>query len=134
MRDGVVAVDAEGHQDVGAGVGDAHLQELDHLAGHVARTPLHREAPHDVREHVQQAHGEICKGSSRSGGPWADTPARTCEGQLLDEEVHAGLAGAVQEQGHQHSRVAQHDDGEQDPEEDELLGLQGEHRRRSQTP
>lgn len=43
--------------------------------------------------------------------------------QLLDEEIHARFLVAVQVHGDQHRRVAEHDDGEQDPQHRELLGL-----------
>lgn len=59
MRDGVVAIDAQRHQHVRGGVRDAALHEANALAGHVAGTPRHRDAPHDVGEHVQQADAQV---------------------------------------------------------------------------
>ena len=59
MCDGVVSVDAEGHEDVGGGVGDHDLEEPDHLAGQQPRLPGHRHLPHDVRRHGEQPHAEV---------------------------------------------------------------------------
>lgn len=48
----------------------------------------------------------------------------TCQCQLFDEEVHARLPGTMQEQRHEHCRVAEDNDREQDPEKHELFSLE----------
>jgi len=59
VPDGVVSVDAHGHQDVGGRVCDDGLREADDLAGQVARPPGHGGAPNDVGQHVEQSHTQI---------------------------------------------------------------------------
>lgn len=61
MGDGVVSVDAERHEDVGGGVGDAGLEELDGFAGDISGIPWDSRTPDDIREHVQKSHTEICQ-------------------------------------------------------------------------
>lgn len=106
MGYGVVSVNAQGDQDICARIGDARLQKLDQLAGHVTGPPLDGDAPHNVGQHVEQTHAQVC------------------ECQLFNEEVHAGLPGAVQEKSDQHGRVAQDNDREQDPQKHKLFSLQ----------
>ena len=105
MGDGVVSVDAEGHQDVGGGVGDHHLQEPDQLAGQQAGLPGHRHLPHDVRRDGEEAHAEVG------------------EGEVHDEEVHPGAAGPGGELGDEDQGVAGHDHSQQQAEEHQLLRL-----------
>lgn len=64
MRDGVVAVDAEGDEHVRGRVGDHDLEEPDDFAGNVARLPGDRHPPDNVREDADQAHREICNRES----------------------------------------------------------------------
>lgn len=59
MCNGVVTVDAEGDQDIGGRICDARLHELDHFAGHIPGTPFDGDAPHDIRQHVQQSHAQV---------------------------------------------------------------------------
>jgi len=59
--DGIVSVDAHGHQHVGGRVCDADLREADGLAGQVACPPRNRDAPYDVGEDVEQSHAQIWK-------------------------------------------------------------------------
>lgn len=48
----------------------------------------------------------------------------TCECEVDDEEVHAGLSGlVVAEEGGEHGRVAHHDQRQQRPQQRELLRL-----------
>lgn len=61
MGDGIVTVNAQGDQDVRASVCDACLQEFDHFAGQIAGTPFDGDAPHDIRQHAQQTHAQICQ-------------------------------------------------------------------------
>ena len=105
VGDGVVSVDAEGHQDVGGGVGDHHLEEPDQLAGQQAGLPGHRHLPHDVRRDGEEAHAEVG------------------EGEVHDEEVHPGAAGPGGELGDEDQGVAGHDHSQQQAEEHQLLRL-----------
>lgn len=45
---------------------------------------------------------------------------------MFDKKVHPGLAVLVEEEGHQHGRVAHHDHREQNPEHGELFSLREE--------
>ena len=105
MGDGVVSVDAEGHEHVGGGVGDDHLEEPDELAHEQPRLPCHGHLPHNVSGHGQQSHAEVG------------------QRQVHDEEVHAGPSCPGRHLGDEDQSVAGHDDGEQETQEDELLRL-----------
>lgn len=56
MRDGIVPVDAESHQDIGRCVGDAGLGETDCLASDVPGLPGYRHPPNNIRQHAEQTH------------------------------------------------------------------------------
>ena len=105
VGDCVVSVDAEGHQDVGRGVGDDHLEEPDQLAGQQSGLPGHGDLPHDVRGDGEQPHAEVG------------------QGEVHDEEVHPGAPGARGELGDEDQGVPRDDDGEEEAEEDQLLRL-----------
>ena len=105
MGDGVVSVDAEGHQHVGGGVGDHHLEESDQLAGQQAGLPGHRHLPHDVRGDGEEADAEVG------------------QGEVHDEEVHPGAPGARGELGDEDQAVARHDHSQQQAQEHQLLRL-----------
>ena len=97
MGDGVVAVNAEGDEDVGGGVGDNALHEFDEFAENEARIPRDGDAPNDVGLNLDETHTEV-----------------SC-GQILDEEIHSGLVAFGEEQGAQHRGVPHHDEDEDDP-------------------
>lgn len=56
---------------------------------------------------------------------WVDRggSALTCERQLHYEEIHSRLPSLADHESDDHGRVSQHDQGEQDPENGELLRL-----------
>ena len=108
MGDRVVPVDAQRHQHVGGAVGDQQLAELDHPAGGEAGLPGDGQLPPDVHEDGEQAHAQVCGG------------------KMGDEEVHSGLSRSWVEEGGEDEGVAEDDDGEKEPEEGQLLGLEEE--------
>lgn len=103
MRDRIVAIDAERNEHIGGRVRDAALHEPDAFAGDIAGSPRDRDAPHDVGEHVQQADAQIWDCMYVFLNRYNNTPTisvlyfwavivparRTCDGKLLDEEIHA---------------------------------------------
>ena len=103
MGDGVVSVDAERHQDVGGAVGDQQLAELDHPAGGEAGLPRDGELPPNVDQDREQADAQVCGR------------------EVSDEKVHPGLPGSRVEERGEDERVAEDDDGEEKPEESQLL-------------
>lgn len=50
----------------------------------------------------------------------------TCNGQLLDEKVHARFLVVAQVECHENGRVTKHNDSKQDPQDCKLLSLQKE--------
>ena len=106
MGDRVVPVDAQRHQHVRGAVRDDHLEKSDDLARKQSRLPGHRQLPHDIRGDGEQADAEI------SGS------------EMHDEEVHPGPPRPGGEQGGEDEGVAGDDDGEENPEEGQLLHLQ----------
>ena len=105
VGDGIVPVDAERHQDVGGAVGDQQLAELDHPAGGEASLPGDGELPTDVDQDGEQSDAQVCG----------------CK--VGDEKVHPRLPRSGVEKRSEDERVAEDDDGEEEPEEGELLRL-----------
>lgn len=106
MGDGVIAVDTEGHEDVGGGVGDDYLEEPDELAHEQPRLPGHGHLPHDVSGHGEQTNTEVG------------------QGQMHDEKVHPRPSCSRRHLGDEDQGVAGDDDGEKEAQKDELLGLE----------
>lgn len=57
----IVSINAQSDQHISGRISNASLQEFNQFAGQISSTPFDRNAPNDIRRHVQKSHTQICK-------------------------------------------------------------------------